>query len=211
MIKILIADDQKLLRESLCFILNKEPDFDVIAQANNGQEAIELCGLTKPDIVLMDIEMPDVNGVTVTQTIKERFPKVKIIILTTFENPDNIMESFVAQADGYIVKNIGHEVLVQSVKCVYNGLTVIHDSVREIMIERFKKLTDTHSEYKDKLNPKEMAIVKLVARGYSNKEVAMELNYSEGTIKNYVSKILEKLCVSDRMQIAIFAMDHGLV
>lgn len=211
MIKVAIADDQRLLRESLAYILDNDEEIHVVDGASNGEEALELCKRLSPDIILMDIEMPVMDGVSATKKIKENYPNIKVIVLTTFENADNIMESFIVGADGYIVKNINHEDLVLTVKCVASGLCVIHQSVKEIMINRFKGLSEYKSKYQDKLSEKDIDIIKLIATGKSNKEIAVQLNYSEGTIKNNVSKILEKLEVADRMQIAIFAIENGIV
>lgn len=211
MINVIIADDQTLLRESLSFILGNDDEINVVGMAGNGEEVIELCASLKPDIILMDIEMPKRNGVSATKLLKEKHPEVKIIMLTTFENADNIMESFVVGADGYIVKNINHNDLVLTVKCVAAGLFVIHQSVKDIMIDRFKGLTQYKSKYQDKISEKEIEIIKLIATGKSNKEIAAAMNYSEGTIKNNVSKILEKLALTDRMQVAIFAIENKIV
>lgn len=211
MIKVAIADDQRLLRESLAYILDNDEEIHVVDGASNGEEALELCKRLSPDIILMDIEMPVMDGVSATKKIKENYPNIKVIVLTTFENADNIMESFIVGADGYIVKNINHKDLVLTVKCVASGLCVIHQSVKEIMINRFKGLSEYKSKYQDKLSEKDIDIIKLIATGKSNKEIAVQLNYSEGTIKNNVSKILEKLEVADRMQIAIFAIENGIV
>jgi DNA-binding NarL/FixJ family response regulator len=211
MIKVVIADDQILLRESIGYILDNDDEITVVGMAGNGNEAIHICEKLRPDVVLMDIEMPDLNGVYATKMLKDKNKDIKIIILTTFENPDNIMESFMSDADGYIVKNINHKDLILTIKCVYSGLTVIHESVKRIMIDRFKGVVDFKSRYEDTLTKKEIDIVKLIAKGNSNKEIASTLNYSEGTIKNNITKILEKLEMSDRIQIAIFAMENGLV
>lgn len=211
MIKIVLADDQTLLRESIGYILDNDDDITVVGMASDGKEAIELCKKEKPDVVLMDIEMPDMNGVCATKRLKEIDRGIKIIILTTFENPDNIMESFAANADGYLVKNISHQDLTLAIKCVYAGLTVIDESVKHIMMERFKGLINYKLQYEEILTEKEVEIVKRIAKGSSNKEIANALNYSEGTIKNNISRILEKLEMSDRMQIAIFAMENGIV
>lgn len=211
MISVLLVDDQVLLRESIGYILDSEEEIKIVGHAGNGNEAIEKCKELKPDIILMDIEMPQMSGVDAAKIIKEKYPNTKVIILTTFENSDNIMESFVVNVDGYIVKNINHEDLILTIKCVHSGLTVIHESVKKIMIERFKGLINYKSQYEELLSQKEINIVKLIAKGASNKEIANELNYSEGTIKNNVSKILEKLDMTDRIQIAIFAMEHGIL
>lgn len=211
MIKIILADDQVLLRESIGYILSSDQEIEVVAMAGTGEEAIKQCQEHTPDIVLMDIEMPEIDGVGATQAIKQMYPNIKIIILTTFENPDNIIESFVAGADGYIVKNINHADLVLTVKCVARGLSVIDESVKNIMVRRFKRLSDCKTKYQEKLSKKEIEIIKLIATGKSNKEIANVLNYSEGTIKNNVSRVLEKLEMTDRMQVAIFAIESGLV
>lgn len=211
MIRVIIADDQILLRESIAYILNSEEDIEVIAMASDGNEAIDLCMRHKPDLVIMDIEMPGMNGVNATKVIKEKLPDSKVIILTTFEDPDNIMESFVVKADGYIVKNICHSDLVLTLRCVHAGLTVIHESVKQIMVERFKGMMEYKTQYEEILTDKEVDIVRHIATGKSNKEIASAMNYSEGTIKNNISRILDKLQVSDRMQVAIFAIENGIV
>lgn len=211
MVKVLLVDDQMLLRESIAYLIENDDEIEIVGMGENGEEAINLCNRMKPDVVLMDIEMPKLDGVCATKQIKSDFPACKVIILTTFENPDNIMESFVNGADGYIVKNISHKDLVRAIKCVHNGLTVIHESVKKIMMDRFKSLTEYKSQYQDILTKREIEIVRRIAAGMSNKEIAAELAYSHGTIKNNVSKILEKLNMSDRMQIAIFAIENGIV
>lgn len=210
MIKILIADDQLLLRESISFILNNDEEIEVVGEAGNGLEVIEQCKKLKPDIILMDMEMPKMDGINATKAIKDSC-NAKVIILTTFENPDNIMEAFTVGADGYVVKEIRHNDLILAIKCVASGLTVIHESVKKVMIDRFKGLSDYRSLYSDLLTEKEVQIIKLIATGKSNKEIGSALCYSEGTIKNKVSKILSKLDMSDRMQIAIFAMEKGIL
>ncbi len=139
MIKITIADDQILLRKSLGQILSTDQDINVIDMVSNGQEAINSCKMNKPDILLMDIEMPEMDGITALRKIKEEFTDIKVIILTTFENSENIVESFLAEADGYITKDIDCDELIATIKCVNYGLTVIHKSVKRIMVSRFKK------------------------------------------------------------------------
>jgi len=211
MIRVVLVDDQLLLRESIAHLLENDELIEVVAMGANGNDAIKLCAAYNPDIILMDIEMPELDGVSATKIIKEKYEHIKVIILTTFENPDNIMESFVNDADGYVVKNISHKDLVRAIKCVNNGLTVIDKRVKKIMMDRFKGLTDYKSKYEDILTEREINIVKYIAVGLSNKEIAAELSYSQGTIKNNVSKILEKLNMSDRIQIAIFAIENGMV
>lgn len=211
MIKVILVDDQQLLRESVSMLLENDQEINVVGLGKDGNEAISLCETYRPDVALIDIEMPELDGVSATKIIKEKYPGVKILILTTFENPENIMESFINGADGYIVKNTSHEDLVRSIKCVNSGLTVIHKSVKKIMMDRFKGLSEYKSRYEDILSDRDIEIIKCIASGLSNKEIALELNFSLGTIKNNISKILEKLDMSDRMQIAIFAIENGIV
>lgn len=211
MINVILVDDQLLLRESISMLIESDEEIDVVATGENGNDAIRLCEVYKPDLVLMDIEMPELDGVAATKVIKDKFPDIKIIMLTTFENPDNIMESFVNDADGYIVKNISYKDLTRSIKCVNNGLTVIHESAKKIMMDRFKGISEYKTKYKEILTDREVEIVKLISAGLSNKEIGLQLSFSQGTIKNNVSKILEKLDMSDRMQIAIFAIENGIV
>jgi DNA-binding NarL/FixJ family response regulator len=207
----MIADDQKLLRESLGYILESEDDILVVEKVEDGESAVRFSKVLQPDVILMDIEMPKMNGVEATRRIKEEFPDIKIIILTTFESPDNIMESFTMGADGYIAKSIDHKDLVMTIRCVVAGLTVIDNSVKSIMINKFKGLSDYRKKYDGVLSDNEINIIKWIATGKTNKEIASLLGYSEGTIKNKVSKILEKLKLADRVQIAIFAIENGVM
>lgn len=211
MIKVILIDDQLLLRESISYLLENDDEIEVVGMGENGNEAISLCEELHPDVVLMDIEMPELDGVGATKIIKEKYENIKVIMLTTFENPDNIMESFISDADGYIVKNISYKDLARTIKCVNSELIVMHKSVKKIMVDRFKGLSDYKSQYKDILNEREIQIVRCIAAGNSNKEIAAALNFSQGTIKNNISKILEKLDMTDRIQIAIFAIENGIV
>lgn len=211
MINVIIVDDQLLLRESISYLLENDNEINVVGMGENGKDAIALCEKYNPDIVLMDIEMPILDGVSSTKIIKEQNKDIKVIILTTFENPDNIMEAFIADADGYIVKNISYKDLTLSIKCVYSGLNIINQSVKKMMVDKFKRLSNYKSQYINILTDREVEIIKYIAAGSSNKEIGAALGYSQGTIKNNVSKILEKLDLSDRMQIAIFAIEKGIV
>lgn len=211
MIKIMVVDDQVLLRKSIGHIINTDENIEVIDMVGNGKEAIASCHKQKPDIILMDIEMPEMNGLIATRIIKEKYKDVKIIILTTFENKDNIIDSFLVDADGYIVKDLGCNELISTIKCVYYGLTVIHESVRKIMLNKFHQIGKGKSAYLDIINVEEIDIIRLIVMGKSNKNIGAALSYSEGTIKNKVSKIYEKLKIVDRVQLALFATQNGIV
>lgn len=210
MIKIIIADDQILLRESLGQIISIDSEINVVDTVGTGKQAIESCEINKPDMVLMDIEMPEMDGISALNIIKKKYPDTKVIILTTFENKDNIIDSFLYEADGYIIKDIDCDELILTIKCVNYGLTVIHKSVKNIMVDKFRRLVSNKKKYTDILNEKEIDIVKLIVQGQSNKSIAKIFNYSEGTVKNKVSRIYEKLNISDRLQLAVYAVENGI-
>ncbi len=210
MTKVVIADDQVLLRKSIGHIISVDENIQVVEMVGNGKEALAACKKHHPDIVLMDIEMPVMNGLTATGLIKKQCPETKVIILTTFENTDNIMEAFLVEADGYIVKDIGWEELVATINCVLFGLTVIHESVKKIMVDKFRKAANNKMAYEDLLSSEEIEIIRLIVVGESNKHIGSVLNYSEGTVKNKVSRIYEKLEIKDRLQLTLYAVQHGI-
>ncbi len=210
MIEIVIADDQVLLRKSLGKIISIDKDISVVDMVGSGKEAIQSCEKHHPDIVLMDIEMPQIDGISALKIIKAKFPKVKVIILTTFDSTDNIVESFIGEADGYIVKDIDCEELMATIKCVNMGLTVIHKSVKDVMIKRFKLMSNSNKSYIDVLKMEEIDMIKLIVNGKTNKEIGKIFNYTEGTIKNKISRIYEKLKIKDRLQLAIYAIKNNI-
>lgn len=210
MIKIIIADDQVLLRKSLGQIISTDEDMSVVSMVANGREAIAECEIHNPDIVMMDIEMPEMNGIEALKIIKEKYPNTQVIMLTTFENRENIISSFLAKADGYITKDIEPEELITTIKCVNYGLTVIHKSVKEMMIDKFEKMANKKRDYSDVLSCEEIDMIKQIVDGKSNKEIGEIFNYTEGTVKNKVSKIYEKLGISDRLQLAVYAVENGI-
>lgn len=210
MIKLIIADDEVLLRKSLGQIISTDEEISVIDMVGSGKEAIESCKKNEPDIVLMDIEMPQIDGISALKIIKESYPDIKVIILTTFHNTDSIVESFLGEADGYIVKDIDCDELITTIKCVSFGLTVIHKSVKKIMVDKFKKMANSKKTYTDILTIEEIDMVRLIVMGKSNKEIAKTFNYTEGTVKNKVSRIYEKLEISDRLKLAVYAVENGI-
>jgi len=210
MIDIIIADDQMLLRKSLGQIISTDEEINVVDMVGTGKEAIESCNTHKPDMVLMDIEMPEMDGITALKIIKENYPNIKVIILTTFENTDNIIDSFLNQADGYIIKDVDCDELIITIKCVNYGLTVIHESVKKVMVDKFKNMVTNKKKNIDIVSGNEMDIIRLIVKGQSNKDIAKLLNYSEGTIKNKISRIYEKLEISDRLQLAVYAVENGI-
>lgn len=216
MIKTAIIDDQILLSKSLKYILEKDDEIVVVGLGETGKDALEICKKHSPDIILLDIQMPEMDGVEATRVIKSVNNKTKVLVLTTFENIDNIMESYIAGADGYIVKDLAPDELILAVKCVSKGLHVAHSSVQKIIIREFSKVRGKRIELSDKnqeftFMPVELEVIKLVSQGKSNKEIADILCFSEGTIKNKVTALLNKLDLRDRTQLVIFAIENNLI
>lgn len=203
----MIVDDDGLIRDSLKLLLNLEEDIEVIGTARNGMEAFELCKLNKPDIVLMDIRMPVMDGVLGTKLIKESFRDVKVVLLTTFKDDEYIREAVMNGAEGYILKNQSSESIIESLRTVFKGNAVFEKNVINVitsMIKEDKKKKPSHFN----LSEREFQILALIAEGLSNKEMAEKLFLGEGTVRNYITNILEKLELRDRTQLAIFYLKN---
>lgn len=202
-LKVLIVDDDELVCDGLKLLLDMEDDFEVIGVAHNGMEAFALCEKLMPDIVLMDIRMPDIDGVIGTKMIKEKFNQVKIVILTTFKDDEYIKEAIKAGAEGYILKNQKADTIIESLRAVSKGSFVFQ---KEVASSISSMLKEGHKVDMSKFNlsQREMEVMKLVADGLSNKEIGDKLFISDGTVRNYVTTILEKLNLRDRTQLAIF-------
>lgn len=209
MISVLIADDDPFIRESLKLLVGMDPDIEVSAVAEHGEEALSLLmdGL-QADVVLMDIRMPVCDGVEGTRRIRERYPDVRVLMLTTFDDDDYIVEALRNGASGYLLKNIPPDRIIQGIKTVHDGNMLIHpDIARKLtgMLRPTSQPVPRSAELEQfGLTPAEKKVVALIAEGLSNKEIAGQLYLSEGTVKNYVTDILGKLNLRDRTQIAIF-------
>lgn len=195
--KIMIVDDDSLVCQSLKVLLSREKDMDVIATAHNGAEAITACHEALPDVILMDIQMPVMNGIQATRQIKKEWPQVHVMMLTTFQDEQNIRLAILAGAMGYLIKSTEVSNMAKQLRTLVSGSTVLDADV-------LKKLTEPEKEGFEKLTPREKDIVELVAQGLSNREIAEQLFITEGTVRNNLSIILEKLQVRDRTQIAIY-------
>lgn len=215
MIKIVIADDVPLLKESLKLVIEDDPDIKVVGLASNGREAFEICKKEKPDIVLMDLMMPDCNGIEGTKLIKSFNKNIKVVILTLFNSDDNLSEAIKNGADGYITKDIGPKELQQTIRSIYMGLGIIQNDLMGTVARRINSvdpLQDREIIYeKFNLNEKEVEIIKYIVDGKSYKELSKILLISEGTVRNSISNILQKLGLKDRIQLAIFAVKNKLV
>ena len=213
--KVLIADDIMILRQGLKAVLEQDPDIEVVALAENGKEAFEKCKVYEPDIVLMDMRMPDYDGAYGIRSIKEYLPKVKVLVLTTFDDEETIEKALSGGADGYILKEMEDEKVIASVKSVYAGMSIFGDGVYRVMRSRMEQTggiqkTATVEECDLHFTEREKGILKLVAQGYDNKEIAAKLFLAEGTVRNNISRLLDKLSLKDRTQLAVYAVKHGL-
>jgi len=209
---VIIADDQPLIRDGLKYIIEQDCDIEVVGCAANGLEAYELCEKFNPNVVLMDIGMPDCDGIRGTQMIKDKFNNIKIIILTTFKDSENIVKSLDMGADGYILKDVDSEKLIVSIKGISKGLRVMHEEVFDNYISGIKDLSDKSSEKCDfKLSEREVEIIRLIVYGNSNKEITANLQITESVVRNTISSILSKLNLQDRTQLAVFSIKNKIV
>jgi DNA-binding NarL/FixJ family response regulator len=217
MIKILIADDQELIRQSLMIILDNVPDFEVVDCVADGIEVMESVKEEKPDVILMDIRMPRMDGVVCTQRIKELYPDIKIIILTTFDDDEYVFNALKFGASGYLLKGISMKELSDAIRKVYNGTAMINEDIASKVVRLFSRMAQSNlairveDELTRDLKPSEWDIIVLVGSGLSNKEISSRLNLSEGTVRNSLSNILSKLELRDRTQLAIWAVQTGAV
>jgi len=220
-VKLVLADDQDLIRESLHIVLDMDPELKVTGMAENGEAAVELCLQNRPDVVLMDIHMPRMDGVEATRIIKERCPKTRVIILTTFQEIDYVVDAISAGAEGYLLKAIHPKELADGIKWVHRGGTLIPRDIAKMMVERIKGgrprmnsdsgggIEAPQQAYG--LSERELQVLKCIAEGLNNREIAGKLYLSEGTVKNYISAIYSKLEVRDRIQAAKKALEEGMV
>lgn len=212
----MIADDQQLIRDSLKIILEVNKDFSVTDTVANGQEVLESIKKKKPDIILMDVRMPVMDGTVCTKYVKEKYPNIKVIILTTFDDDDFIFSALKYGASGYLLKGASTKELYNAIKTIYQGGAMINPDITEKVFRLFSKMAQAN--YAIQVNDKdtqnfsqhEWLVIQQVGFGLSNKEIAAKLFLSEGTVRNYISKILDKLQLRDRTQLAIWAVQTGV-
>lgn len=213
-IKILIADDIMILRQGLKAVLEQDDDLQVVALAENGKEAFEKCKVFQPDVVLMDMRMPDYDGAYGIRAIKEQCPQIRVLVLTTFDDGETIQKAIESGADGYILKEMEDAKVIASVKSVAAGMSVFGGGVYEVMRKQMEggqgSSSKVTSEEIAAFTPRELDVIRLVSQGYDNKEIAAELFLAEGSVRNLVSRLLEKLELKDRTQLAVYAVKHGL-
>lgn len=212
MIKVLIADDQELIRDSLRIVLSGNSDF-LVNTAANGIEVVRAVRRDKPDVILMDIRMPEMDGVQCTQIIKENYPEIKIIILTTFDDDEYIFSALKHGASGYLLKGISADRLIEAIHKVYHGNAMINEDIAGKVVKMFSQMARENAavitvdeDYIKEITESEWKVIGLVSKGLSNKEIAAELFLTEGSVRNYLSSVLKKLDLRDRTQLAIWAV-----
>ncbi len=215
-IRILIADDQSLFREALKTLLGAYPDLEVVGDASNGEEALRLSFNLSPDIVLMDLRMPVMDGVEATRKIVQLGKKIKVIVLTTFDDDETVFEGLRAGAVGYLLKDVSSDKLTEAIRTANKGEYFLLPSITAKVVSEFSKISKPTLRNQDifladPLSPREIEILRFVATGASNREIAESLVISEGTVKNHLSSILSKLSVRDRMQAVLKAKELGII
>ncbi len=209
MIRLLLVDDQSIIRQGLTAMLRVEPDLQVVGTADNGQTAIEQVAALQPNVVLMDIRMPVMDGVEATRIICQRFAGIKILVLTTFDNDQYLTEALKAGARGYLLKDLPSEELADAIRSVHRGYAQLESGLLDKIAVLLPTSNSSSSEPVPsklaELTPREREVLRLIVSGASNREMAQQLYVSEGTIKNYVSSLLSRLNLRNRAQLAIYA------
>lgn len=213
MIRMIIVDDMVIFRESLKFIMEQDSEIKVIGCAGNGKEAADLCDKLEPDLVLMDLMMPEYDGVEGTKLIKSKSKNIKILILTTFNDSINVSNALRNGADGYILKEVKPDELIMAVKSVAKGFSILQRSAFDTVLGNLsqQEVLPPRSEKQFDLTERERAIIGLIVDGKSNKEIAEVLCFAEGSIKNIITGILNKFNLKDRTMLAIFAVKNNIV
>lgn len=211
-ISVLIADDHSLIRQGLKQILELENDIIVVAQAANGNDAVKLARDVKPDVILMDINMPESNGLEAIKEIKQEKMTSKVIVLTIHEDREYLFKTLQMGAEGYVLKDAEPTVLIEAIRNVHNGQSYIQPNMTRELVREFNRVTLHEKEKSEEhnLTSREIEVLELIAEGMINKEIAKQLYISEKTVKNHVSNIFKKLNVSDRTQAAIYAFKHNI-
>jgi DNA-binding NarL/FixJ family response regulator len=212
----MLVDDQSLFREALHTLLSLQDGFEIVAEAENGERAVSLAKIHKPDVILMDLRMPVLGGVEATRRILATTPSARVIVLTTFEEDEEIFDAMRAGALGYLLKACSAEKLCEAIRAAAKGTSVLEPSVAARMMAELNRLTAKEGkrpvpQTPDPLSERELSVLKLLADGCSNKEIGSRLNITEGTVKNHMTNVLGKLGALDRTQAALRAREMGLI
>lgn len=214
MIRIMIVDDQSLIRDGLAMILNLRPELEVVGTASDGDEVVQKVKQLQPEIILMDIRMPRMNGVEGTCLVREKFPYIKVLMLTTFSDSELIFEALEQGASGYLLKDMETDAIAQAILTVHSGGVVLPQDITAQIIEELKKtkvaVECNPPEQLKQLTEREVDVLRAIGLGLNNKEIAEKLFITEGTVKNHVSNLISKLELRDRTQAAIYAVRYGV-
>jgi two-component system, NarL family, response regulator LiaR len=212
MMRILICDDQDMIREGLTLILSSNPDFTVIGAAEDGDKALQMIERESPDVVLMDLKMPIMDGIQATASIKRRYPQVKVLVLTTHSDDEWLFDAIRSGANGYLLKDAPSEDLFKAIRATLAGDTPVDPKMtRKLFDYVANNIPLPQARILEQLNSRELEILRLIARGFSNGAIAEKVHLSDGTVRNYISTIFTKLEVTDRTQAALLALRYGLV
>ena len=213
MVRVLICDDQTVVREGLAAILSTDREIQVVGLAGDGQEALDMVADTKPDVVLMDLKMPVMNGVRATQRLRTEHPQVHILILTTFAQDEWLFDALRAGAAGYLLKDTRRDNLIEAIKGTAAGKTFVDPAIAGRLVRQVAATAPPgpRQAQAEVLTERELDVLRLLVQGHNNPEIARRLYLAPGTVRNYVSGILQKLGVSDRTQAAVVALQRGLV
>ena len=209
-VRVLIADDQTLFRSGLARLLEEDPRVQIIGQAADGAEVVKRAAALKPDVVLMDLKMPNVDGIEATRKIASENPEIKVLVLTTFDADSYVLQALRAGASGYVLKDSQPSAIISSILAVMSGERVMASAVANRVLDMVTGTT-TPKEFYDGLTAREVEIIKLLAIGQANKQIAYKLHISEKTVRNHVSHMYEKLNIYDRSQAVLYAVRKGLV
>ncbi len=210
-LKLLIVDDHEVVRLGLRSLLDGEPDLEVVGEAANAAEALRQVHALRPDVVVMDVRLPDKSGIEACRLIRQRHPRTQVVILTSYINKDLVTQALRAGAAGYVLKNVKTEDLLETIRAAQSGRTVLDSQAAQQIIERLhRQEMEAEDPAFKRLSPREAQVMALVARGLSNREIGRILSLSEGTIRNYVSSIMEKMGFRNRIEIATYAVEHRI-
>lgn len=206
-IRVLIVDDHEIVREGLHILLSEEADFEVVGMAGDSENAVTLTKLHKPDLVLMDLVMPGLDGIETTRLVLSESPSTRVLVLTTFSDDQHVRDAIQAGAIGYLLKDVLKTELLSAIRSAAEGKPALHPEAQKYLM---RQITGGEVAAHSLLTAREFDILQLIAEGKSNKEIALALHLTEGTVKGYVSTVFDKLGVADRTQAALYAVEHGL-
>jgi DNA-binding NarL/FixJ family response regulator len=210
-IRVAIVDDQRLFAHGLARIIGAQPGMEVVGEAHTGEEAVELCLKTEPDVVLMDLSMPVMDGVSATRKIRDLLPETRILVLTVHTDDGHVFQGIKAGAQGYILKDCTPEDLVSAIRTVHAGDTIMAQDIAKNMLTTFEGIRSGKTDLTPRLTERELEVIKALAQGKSNKEIAQALDISDKTVRNHASSIYKKLHIFDRTQAVLYALRKGLV